>query len=45
MVEAMALKLLLLLLSLEYHHLPTIFHENLPVHSKVISWGHRQTDG
>lgn len=43
-VESMALKLLHRN-PLECHHLPTIFHENIPVRSKVIIWGHRQTDG
>jgi hypothetical protein len=40
MVDAMGLKLLHQG-PLEWHHLPTKFHENLPISSKVISWGQR----
>jgi hypothetical protein len=44
MVEVMGLKIVSSR-SLEWHHLPTKFHENLPVSSEVISREHtdRQT--
>jgi hypothetical protein len=40
--EAMGLKIIASR-SLEWHHLPTKFHENLPSSSKVISGGHTDT--
>jgi hypothetical protein len=44
MIEGMGLKILLRG-PLEWLHLPTDYHEDLPSISKVISWGtHRQTD-
>jgi hypothetical protein len=43
MVEDMGLKLLHQG-PLEWHHLPTKYHEDLPSGSKVSSGGHRQTD-
>jgi hypothetical protein len=42
MVEAMGCKIMHQG-PLEWHHLPTTFHENLPVGSKVIS-GDKHTD-
>jgi hypothetical protein len=40
MIEAMGLKIIASR-SLEWHYLPTTFHENLPSGSDVISGGER----